>query len=86
MRSQQTSKGNSSDATGAQQSNTDAPATTATQPTVDAAVVQQVMEITNTDEATATAAVRAAFGDVSRAVVSLIHPLCHECLTSATAS
>ena len=63
-----------SDATGAQQSNTDAPATTATQPTVDAAVVQQVMEITNTDEATATAAVRAAFGDVSRAVAYVFDP------------
>lgn len=64
----------SSNATGAQQSNTDAPATTAPQPTVDSAVVQQVMEITNTDEATATAAVRAAFGDVSRAVAYVFDP------------
>jgi len=63
----------SSDTTATTQNNTGA-TTTPQQPAVDAGVVQQVMEITNTDEATATAAVRAAFGDVSRAVSYVFDP------------
>ena len=63
----------SSDATATTQNTTGA-TTIPQQPAVDAGVVQQVMEITNTDEATATAAVRAAFGDVSRAVAYVFDP------------
>ena len=50
------------------------PAAAPATPAVDAASLAQIIEISGTDEATATAALRAAFGDVNRAIQYVFDP------------